>query len=157
MFFQHCVTHFNCNPSRNLFEARNQCRIVEQSIGLPDVCSFLDCYFQLPPTVYLSPSFLAVARERCPPDVWQVGSEGCSRALCSEFASCCVLRNTLEWFWCWEWGVGMWKPWGFCRITPNLPGMAEGSGQAVVPSQGVFPEQEFCVSDGAGAMLCSSL
>lgn len=37
MFLQHCVTHFNCNPSRNLFEARNQFRIVEQSTGLPDV------------------------------------------------------------------------------------------------------------------------
>lgn len=52
---------------------------------------------------------------------------------------------------CWKWGVGMWKPWGFCRITPNLPGVA------VVPSQGVFPGQEFCVSGGAGAMLCSPL
>lgn len=31
---------FNCNPSRNLFEARNQFRIVEEGVGLPDVYSF---------------------------------------------------------------------------------------------------------------------
>lgn len=52
---QHCGAHFNCSPSRNLFEARNQFQIVEQSIGLPDVCSFLDCYFQLPSTLIWIP------------------------------------------------------------------------------------------------------
>lgn len=78
-FLQHCVTHFNCNPSRNLFEARNQFRIVEQSTGLPDVRSFLDCYFQLLPTVYLNSLSLAVARERPPGCVAGGAVSGVSR------------------------------------------------------------------------------
>lgn len=89
------------------------------------------------------------------PDVWQVGSESCPGAFCSEFPSGCVLRNTLEWVWCWEWGVGMWKPqnfcritphwkpWGFCRITPHLPGVAEGSGL-------LSPHREFSLGRSSG-------